>query len=73
MADAKQPRAVSGEIMTDPLDAAAGRTPLAATSPGDVIDAEYITLVLGASSSAPPRAEPDLRDTAPSIVSPAPP
>jgi hypothetical protein len=39
MADEAKPRVVSGEIMTDPPDHAAR-----GTRPGDVIDAEYISL-----------------------------
>jgi len=47
MADGTRPRAVSGEIMTDPLDAAAGQAPARDdTVSGDIIDAEYITLPL---------------------------
>ena len=40
MADGSKPRAVSGEIMTDPPEGAASSVPAA----GDVIDAEYISL-----------------------------
>ena len=40
MADEAKPRAVSGEIMTGPLDSAVGGLRPA----GDVIDAEYISL-----------------------------
>ncbi len=47
MADGTRPRAVSGEIMTDPLDAAAGQAPARDDIvAGDIIDAEYITLPL---------------------------
>jgi hypothetical protein len=42
MADATKPRAVSGEIMTDPPKGAAGNSPPEVD--GDIIDAEYITL-----------------------------
>ena len=52
MADRSRPRAVSGEIMTDPPEGAAGRTPPKVDVVGDVIDAEYISL-----PSVPPRAE----------------
>jgi hypothetical protein len=52
MADRSRPRAVSGEIMTDPSDGAAGRASPKVDVAGDVIDAEYISL-----PSAPPRAE----------------
>ena len=48
MADGSKPRAVSGEIMTDPPEGAASGAPAA----GDVIDAEYVSL-----PSEPPRAE----------------
>jgi hypothetical protein len=52
MADGSRPRAVSGEIMTNPQDNAAGRAPPAAGVAGDLIDAEYISL-----PSEPLRAE----------------
>jgi hypothetical protein len=69
MADATRPRAVSGEIMTDLLDAAATHTPTGGDIPtGEVIDAEYITL-----PSEPSRAEPTLREPSLSVVSAAPP
>ena len=69
MADATKPRAVSGEIMTDPLDAAAAQPPPGGDiAVGEVIDAEYITLPSGQS-----RAEPTIRESLRSIVSAAPP
>ena len=42
MADGSKPRAVSGEIMTNPPEGVAGRGPVDIA--GDVIDAEYISL-----------------------------
>src|SRR5690606_11755683 len=43
MADGSKPRAVSGEIMTDPSEHAAGRVPPAVDA-GSVIDAEYVSV-----------------------------
>jgi hypothetical protein len=43
MADGSTPRAVSGEIMTNPPEGVRGRVP-EVDVPGDVIDAEYISL-----------------------------
>lgn len=66
MTDRSKPRAVSGEIMTDPPEGAA----VGAPSAGDIIDAEYISL-----PSEPPRAEskspesPKAQQPAPSIGS----
>jgi hypothetical protein len=62
MADEAKPRAVSGEIMTGPLDGAVGGTRPA----GDVIDAEYISLpseplrAVARSSDKPKSPEPAL-------------
>jgi hypothetical protein len=64
MADGSRPRAVSGEIMTDPSERTAGRAPNVA----DFIDAEYITLPPEGLSSGPLRGEPSLSD---SLKSPA--
>ena len=44
MADATRPRAVSGEIMTDPPEGKAGGALPDVDIAGDVIDAEYISL-----------------------------
>ena len=44
MADGSRPRAVSGEIMTDPPEGVGGRVPPEVDIAGDVIDAEYISL-----------------------------
>ena len=44
MADGSRPRAVSGEIMTNPPEGVAGRVPPEVDIAGDVIDAEYISL-----------------------------
>lgn len=49
MADGPKPRAVSGEIMTDPPPVEAGR----GTPAGDIIDAEYISLPPGPTSREP--------------------
>ena len=68
MADGTRPRAVSGEIMTDPLDAAAAHPPPGSSiAVDDVIDAEYITL-----PSEPQRANPRPQEAPLSIVSAAP-
>ena len=44
MADGSRPRAVSGEIMTNPPEGVGGRVPPEVDIAGDVIDAEYISL-----------------------------
>ena len=44
MADWSRPRAVSGEIMTNPPEGVGGRVPPEVDIAGDVIDAEYISL-----------------------------
>jgi hypothetical protein len=66
MADGSTPRALSGEIMTDPSQETAGRAPPESEMAGDVIDAEYITL-----TSEPPGRDPKSHEPLSSIASPA--
>lgn len=66
MADGSRPRAVSGEIMTDPSEDAAVRVPPDVGIAGDVIDAEYITL-----TPEPRRGESKPHEPVSSIASPA--
>jgi hypothetical protein len=65
MADGSRPRAVSGEIMTDPSESAAGRAPPEVGVAGDVIDAEYISF-----PSEPQRGEKKPHEPVSSIASP---
>jgi hypothetical protein len=66
MADGSRPLAVSGEIMTEPSQDAAGCAPSEVEMAGDVIDAEYFTL-----ASEPRRGGPKPHETLSSISSPA--
>ena len=50
MADWSRPRAVSGEIMTNPPEGVGGRVPPEVDIAGDVIDAEYISLPVRATA-----------------------
>lgn len=71
MADGSRPRAVSGEIMTDPPADEPGRMPPESDIAGDVIDAEYTSLPLEHRSSEPRRAESAAHEAPASIGSAA--
>jgi hypothetical protein len=66
MADWSRPRAVSGEIMTDPAAYASGRPP---HDVGDVIEAEYISLPPASRASGTQRPETAVREGPASIGS----
>ncbi|MEP9387798.1 hypothetical protein [Mesorhizobium sp. KR9-304] len=73
MADGSRPRAVSGEIMTDPPADAPDRPAREGAGAGDVIEAEYISLPPERPPSEPQRAESDAHEAPVSIGSAAPP
>lgn len=69
MAEEVKPRAVSGEIMTDPAQCVAG----ASARSGDVVDADYISLPCEPSGSRASESPESSKETPPSIGSAAPP
>lgn len=71
MADGSRPRAVSGEIMTDPPADAPDRPAPEGAGADDVIDAEYISLPLEGPLREPQRAESTAHEAPASIGSAA--